>query len=83
MRLLTAKVGLDWWALYGFKFADNTDYVPLNELVDAESMQYVTNIADHSVEPMEQGVIVVRQLLQYLQNFVNGFKQQQGQQQNP
>lgn len=83
MRLLTAKVGLDWWVLYGFKFADNTDYVPLNELVDAESMQYVTNIADHSVEPMEQGVIVVRQLLQYLQNFVNGFKQQQGQQQNP
>ncbi len=83
MRLLTAKVGLDWWALYGFKFADNTDYVPLNELIDEESMQYVTNIADHSVEPMEQGVIVVRQLLQYLQNFVNGFKQQQGQQQNP
>ena len=80
MKLLTAQVGVDSWVLYGFKFADDTDYVPLNELVDAESMQYATNIVDHAVEPMRQGIVVVRQMQQYLQSFISNFRQQQ---QNP
>ena len=38
-------------------------------------MQYGINIIDHAVEPMQQSIIVVRQLLQYVQGLVNGFQQ--------
>ncbi len=45
---------------------------------DPESMQYGINIIDHAAEPMQQSIIVVRQLLQYVQGLVNGFQQPQG-----
>ena len=80
MKLVTTKFGVDWTSMPAFNFADGTDYVPLNELVDKESMQYAINILDHAAEPMQESVIVVRQLMQYIQGLVSGF-QQQGQQQ--
>ena len=54
-------------------------YVPLApDYSDPESMQYGINIIDHAAEPMQQSIIVVRQLLQYVQGLVNGFQQPQG-----
>ena len=44
---------------------------------DPESMQYGINIIDHAAEPMQQSIIVVRQLLQYVQGLVGTYQQQQ------
>ena len=41
-------------------------------------MQYGINIIDHAVEPMQQSIIVVRQLLQYVQTLFDTYQQQQG-----
>jgi len=67
MRLVNTKVGVDYWPLYGFKFADEKDYVSLKEILDPESMEYFINVVDHSVDPIQQSVIVVRQLFQFTQ----------------
>ena len=40
-------------------------------------MQYGINIIDHAAEPMQQSIIVVRQLLQYMHGLVSGFQQSQ------
>lgn len=66
MRLVTAKFGVDWWAMPSFNFADENGYVAFTELLDAQSVQYGINIIDHAAEPMQQSVIVVRQLAQAL-----------------
>ena len=78
MRITTAKVGVDWWVMPALNFADENGYTPLTELLDKESLEYGINIIDHAVEPMQQSIIVVRQLLQYVQGLVNGFQQSQG-----
>jgi hypothetical protein len=39
-------------------------------------VQYGINIIDHAAAPMQQSMIVVRQLLQYVQGLVSGFQQQ-------
>ena len=78
MKLVTTKFGVDWWAMPAFNFADENGYVSLVDLLDAESVQYGINIIDHAAEPMQQSIIVVRQLLQYVQGLVNGFQQSQG-----
>lgn len=75
MRLVTTQVGIDYWTLYGFKFEGSDEYVSLKDLLDQESVEYFINIVDHSTGPMEQGILVVRQLFLYLQSFANGFKQ--------
>lgn len=74
MRLVTTQVGVDWWALYGFKFEGSDEYVSLKDLLDQESLEYFINIVDHSTGPMEQGILVVRQLFQYIQSFVTGYQ---------
>lgn len=66
MRLVTAKFGVDWWAMPSFNFADENGYVAFTELLDAQSVQYGINIIDHAAEPMQQSVIVVHQLAQAL-----------------
>ena len=76
MRLMTTKFGVDWWSMPSFNFADENGYVAFTELLDPESVQYGINIIDHAAEPMQQSIIVVRQLLQYLQGLVSGFQQQ-------
>ena len=77
MRIATAKVGVDWWVMPALNFADENGYTPLTELLDKESLEYGINIIDHAAEPMQQSIIVVRQLLQYVQGLVNGFQQTQ------
>ena len=76
MKLVTTKFGVDWWSMPSFNFADENGYVAFTELLDPESVQYGINIIDHAAEPMQQSIIVVRQLLQYLQGLVSGFQQQ-------
>ena len=78
MRLMTTKFGVDYWTMPAFNFADENGYVSLVDLLDAESVQYSINIIDHAAGPMQQSIIVVRQLLQYLQGLVSGFQQPQG-----
>ncbi len=80
MRLTTQKFGVDWWTMPSFNFADEQGYVSLTDLLDAQSVAYGINIIDHAAAPMQQSMIVVRQLLQYIQGLASGF-QQQGQQQ--
>ena len=67
MRLTTQKFGVDYWTMPAFNFADENGYVSLIDLLDAESVAYGINIIDHAAEPMQQSIIVVRQLLQYVQ----------------
>ena len=59
-------------------FSDENGYVPLTDMLDKESIEYMINIVDHAAEPMQQSMIVVRQLLQYVQGLVSGFQQPQG-----
>ena len=87
MKFVTQKFGVDYWTMPAFNFADERSateetlglskngYVSLVDLLDAESMQYGINIIDHAAEPMQQSIIVVRQLLQYVQSLVNSFQQ--------
>jgi len=74
MKLVTTKFGVDYWTMPAFNFADDNGYVALTDLLDTESVQYGINIIDHAAEPMQQSIIVVRQLLQYVQGLVNGFQ---------
>jgi len=75
MRLVTTKFGVDWWSMPSFNFADENGYVPMTELLDAQSVQYGINIIDHAAEPMQQAIIVVRQLAQALQKLQAAFLQ--------
>lgn len=68
--------GVDYWTMPAFNFADESGYVSLADLLDAESVAYGINIIDHAAEPMQQSIIVVRQLLQYVQGLVSAFQQQ-------
>ena len=80
MKLITTKFGVDWWTMPAFRFAEGSDYVPVTDALDQESIRYMINIADHAVEPMQQSAIVVRQLMQYIQTLVGGLQNQQNQQ---
>ena len=73
MRLATTKIGVDWWACPALNFADEKGYVPLTEMLDKESLEYGINIIDHAAEPMQQSIVVVRQLVGALQKMQNAF----------
>ena len=73
MRLATTKIGVDWWADPALNFADENGYVPMTEMLDKESLEYAINIIDHAVEPMQQSIIVVRQLVQALQKMQQAY----------
>jgi len=81
MRLQTAKIGIDYWAVPALNFADENGYVPLTDMLDKESIEYMFNIADHAAVPMYKSVIVVGQLMRYMQTMMGNIKQQQQQQQ--
>jgi hypothetical protein len=68
MRLVTTKIGVDWWAVPGLNFADENGYIPLTEMLDKESVEYAFNIIDHAVDPVKNSLIVARQLAQALRN---------------
>jgi hypothetical protein len=63
-------------------FADEKGYVPITELLDKESVEYGINIIDHAAEPMAGSIITVRQLLQFVQNFIMQMRVNQSQAQN-
>lgn len=73
MKLVTTKVGVDYWTVPGFNFADENGYAPLTELLDSESIAYGINIIDHHAESMQQTIIVVRQLAQALHKLQSAF----------
>jgi len=77
MQLQTVKFGVDYWAMPALKFADEEGYVPLKQLVEPETMEYAINIVDHAADPTMQGMIVVRQLMQYMQTLFLAYKQAQ------
>ena len=70
MRIVTTKIGVDWWAVPGLNFADENGYVAITDMLDKESVEYGFNIVDHAVGPMAQSVITVRQLIQFVQSFI-------------
>ena len=74
VRIATAKVGVDWWVMPALNFADENGYTPLVDLLDKESLEYGLNIVDHAAEPMQQSIITVRQLLQYVQTLMGSLK---------
>ena len=73
MRLVTNKLGVDWWAVPALNFSDEKGYVPLTEMLDKESMEYCINIIDHAVEPMQESMTIVRQLFQALQKLQGSY----------
>jgi hypothetical protein len=73
MKLQTTKIGVDWWAAPALNFADEKGYVSITDMLDKESVEYGVNIIDHAAEPMQQSIIVVRQLVQALQKMQNAF----------
>jgi len=75
VRITTAKLGVDWWVMPALNFADENGYTPLVDLLDKESIEYGINIIDHAAEPMQQSIIVVRQLAQALQKLQSAFLQ--------
>jgi hypothetical protein len=81
MKLQTEKLGVDYWAMPAFNFADEKGYVPINELLDKESVEYGINIIDHAAEPMTGSIITVRQLLQFVQTFLMQMRMNQAQNQ--
>ena len=70
MQMQTVKFGVDFTAMPALNFGDETGFVPVNQLLDTESMEYAINIIDHAVEPMQNAIIVVRQLLNFVQTYI-------------
>ena len=75
MKLTTTQIGIDYWAVPALKFADETDYVPLTEVLDQKSVEYGLNIVDHAVDPAKDAIIVARQLMQAVQKLQTLFYQ--------
>ena len=75
MQLQTIKFGVDYWAVPALNFPDEKAYVPITDLLDPESIQYMINIADHAADPMQQSMIVIRQLVQYIGTLTGMYKE--------
>lgn len=76
MKLQTIKYGVDYWAMPALKFSDETEYVPLTDMLDQESLAYMVNIADHAVEPLQKSIVTVRLLMQYLRVMIGDVREQ-------
>lgn len=77
MSMVTTKFGVDYWSMPALKFSDENGFVPFTELLDKESIEYGFNIIDHAVEPMQQSVIVVRQLVQFFMTIAGNLQQRE------
>ena len=72
MCMVTTKFGIDYVPMPAFNFADENGFVSFIDLMDPESVQYGINIIDHAAEPMQQSVIVIRQLMEFVESlFLN------------
>ena len=78
-KLVTTKFGVDWWTMPAFNFADENGYVTLTDLLDPESVTYGINIIDHAAAPMSQSIIVMRQLMMYINQVVGAHQSNGGQ----
>ena len=65
MRLMTCRVGIDYLPVPAFKFADEKEYVPLVDMIGADSMQNGFYLIDQAVEPMKQSIFIARQLMEF------------------
>ena len=74
MKMKTIQFGVDYWTVPALNFSDENGYVAITDMLDKESIEYMLNIIDHGVEPMQQSLIVVRQLIQYVTNLASGFQ---------
>ena len=79
MKLQTTKLGIDYFAMPSFNFADEKGFVPLTDLLDKESLEYGFNIIDHAAQPMAGSIITARQLLQFMQTFIMQMRVSQAQ----
>ena len=79
MQLKTIKFGVDYWSVPALNFGDENGYVAITDMLDPESIQYMINIADHAAEPMQESIITVRQLIQYIQMLTGTYQQNQKQ----
>lgn len=70
MKLITTQVGVDFWAMPAVKFADESTYRPLTELLDIKSLSYLLNIADHAVEPLSATVTSFGSIISSLANLI-------------
>ena len=73
----------------GYKYVGTVDFSSFNyrftqrldlsgfDVEEAETMEYAINIVDHAAEPTMQAMIVVRQLMQYMQTLFLAYKQAQ------
>ena len=77
MRIQTSKIGIDYWAVPALNFADENGYVPLTDMLDKESIEYMVNIADHAAVPMYKSLITVNQLIRYMRTLMGTVKEQQ------
>ncbi len=73
MKLQTTKLGVDWWAVPALNFADENGYVPMTQLLEAQTIEYAINIIDHGAQPMQQAMVVVRQLAEAFQKLQKAF----------
>ena len=79
MKLQTIKFGVDYWAMPALNFADEKGYVALTDMLDKESIEYMINIIDHAAEPVQQSIVTVRQLIQYMQTLIMQVREKQPQ----
>jgi hypothetical protein len=70
MILETTEVGIDYIPMPALKF--NEVYIPLTALADQESMEYAVNIIDHSLDNIQQTIIVARQALGLFMSIIGG-----------
>lgn len=77
MRLQTAKIGIDYWAVPAVNFADENGFVPITDMLDKESIEYMVNIADHAAVPMFKSLVTVNQLIRYIRILSGTVKEQQ------
>ena len=76
MKDLAENLNFGSWTAAN-NFADENGYVSFVDLLDAQSVAYGINIVDHAAEPMQQSIIVVRLLLQYVQTLFGTYRQSQ------
>lgn len=78
VKFEATKFGVDYWTMPSFKFSDEKNYIPLVDLLDQETIIYGLNILDHTVEPLSEAIIVVRQLRAYFKELTGTYNDNQG-----
>ncbi len=73
----TVQFGVDFWTMPALQFNKDEGYVPLVEVLDQKSIEYGINIIDHAADPMQEAIVVIRQLLQYFQSLAGLYDDEQ------